>query len=119
MGNLLAVKVYAANIHDTMSGCHVYQAAKSKYLSIRGGCGDAGYRGVFVEFVRVKYGELVVISEKILSKVWQVLPWRWCVEWIFVWAIWSCILSKDYAIKSVYEENDFIISHLHTLLRRY
>ena len=26
MGNLLVVKVHAANIHDTMSGCHVYQA---------------------------------------------------------------------------------------------
>jgi hypothetical protein len=29
------------------------------------------------------------------------------------------ILSKDYEIKSVYEENDFMISHLHTLLKRY
>ena len=119
MGNLLAVKVHAANIHDTMSGCHVYQAAKNKYPSIRGGCGDAGYRGAFVEFIRVKYGELVAISEKILSNVWQVLPWRWCVERTFAWANWSRISSKDYAIKSVYEENDFIISHLHTLLRRY
>jgi putative transposase len=102
-----------------MSGCHVYQVVKNKYLSIKGGCGDAGYRGTFVEFVWVKYGELVAISEKIKSKVWQVLPWRWCVERTFAWANWSRILSKDYAIKSVYEENDFMISHLHTLLRRY
>jgi putative transposase len=65
MGNLLVVKVHAANIHDTMSGCHVYQAAKNKYLSIKNGCGDAGYRGVFVEFVRVKCGGIVDISEKV------------------------------------------------------
>ncbi|MCL1969978.1 MAG: hypothetical protein FWF66_00690 [Candidatus Bathyarchaeota archaeon] len=45
MGNLLVVKVHAANICDTMSGCHVYQAVKSKFSSIMGGCGDAGYRG--------------------------------------------------------------------------
>jgi hypothetical protein len=70
MGNLLAVKVHAANIHhDTMCGCHVYQAAKNKYLSIKGGCGDVVYRGMFVEFVRVKYGELIAISERIKSKI--------------------------------------------------
>ena len=56
MGNLLVVKVHAANIHDTISGCHVYQAAKNKYPSIKGGCADEGYRGTFVEFVNVKYG---------------------------------------------------------------
>jgi putative transposase len=119
MGNLLAVKVHAANIHDTMSGCHVYQAVKNKYASIKGGCGDAGYRGTFVEFVTVKYGEFIDISERILAKVWQVLPRRWCVERTFAWANLSRILSKDYEIKSVYEENDFMISHLHTLLKRY
>ena len=37
MGNMLAVKVHAANIHDTMSGCHVYQSAKNKYPDIEGG----------------------------------------------------------------------------------
>jgi len=45
MGNLLVVKVHAANIHDTMSGCHVYQAAKNKYPSIKGGYADESYRG--------------------------------------------------------------------------
>jgi hypothetical protein len=34
MGNLLAVKVHAANIHDTKGGCHVYQAAKNKFPDI-------------------------------------------------------------------------------------
>jgi len=28
-------------------------------------------------------------------------------------------LSKDYEIKAVYEENAFMVSHLHTLLKRY
>jgi putative transposase len=74
MRNLLVVKVHAANIHDTMSGCHVYQAAKNKYSSIEGGCGDAGYRGTFVEFVKVKYGEIIDISEKIKPKEWEILP---------------------------------------------
>jgi putative transposase len=52
MGNLLMVKVHAANIHDTMSDCYVYQEAKNKYPSLRGVCADAGYRGTFVNFVK-------------------------------------------------------------------
>ena len=63
MGNLLVIKVHAANIHDTMSGCHVYQEAKNKYFDLKGACGDAGYRGTFVDFVKTKYGNIVNISE--------------------------------------------------------
>ena len=80
MRNLLTVKVHAANINDTMSGCHIYQAAKNKYPSIQGCCGDEGYRGTFVEFVRVKYGETIDIAEKIKPKQWQIMPKRWRVE---------------------------------------
>jgi putative transposase len=119
MGNLLVVKVHAANIHDTKGGRYVYQAAKEKYSRIKGVCGDAGYRGTFVEFVKTNYGETVDISEKIKPKEWELLPKRWIVERTLSWANWSRILSKDYAIKTIYEENEFMISHLHTLLRRY
>ena len=119
MGNLLAIRVHAANVHDTMGGCHVYQAAKMKYPSLRGCCADAGYRGTFVEFVRVKYGETVDISMQITPKQWSILPKRWRVERTFGWANWSRVLSKDYEIKTVYQENIFMISHLHTLLKRY
>ena len=76
MGNLLVIKVHAANIHDTMSGCYVYQAAKDKYSSIKGGCADEGYRGTFVKFVKVKYGETIDIAEKIKPKEWEILPKR-------------------------------------------
>jgi putative transposase len=119
MGNLLVVKVHAANIHDTMGGCHVYQAAKNKYFSIKGACVDAGYRGTFVDFVKTKYGDMVDVSEQIKPKQWQILPKRWRVERTFAWANWSRILSKDYEIKAIYQENSFMVSHLLTLLRRY
>ena len=85
MGNVLAVKVHAANIHDTMGGCHVYQAAKIKYPAIEGACGDEGYRGTFVDFVTIKYKNKVDISEKIKPKQWQILPKRWIVERTFAW----------------------------------
>jgi len=118
MGNLLVIKVHAANIHDTMGGCHVYQASKIKYPSLIGCCADAGYRGTFVNFVKTKYGETVTIPEK-KSKEWRILHNIWRVERTFAWANWSRILSKDYEIKAVYQENVFMISHLHSLLKRY
>ena len=118
MGNVIAVKVHAANIHDTKSGCHVYQAAKNKYPDIEGACGDEGYRGTFVDFVTVKYANKVDISEKIKPKQWEILPKRWIVERTFGWANNSRRLSKDYEILVVSEENIFMISHLHTLLKR-
>ena len=115
----MSIKVHAANIHDTISGCHVYQAAKNKHFSIKGVCGDEAYRGTFVDFVKTKYGNTVDISKQIKPKQWKILPKRWIVERTFAWANWSRILSKNYEIRTVYQENIFMISHLHTLLKRY
>ena len=118
MGNLLTVKVHAANIHDTMSGCHVYQAAKNKYSDIEGACVDEGYKGTFVRFVTTKYGDKVDVSEKIKPKQWEILPKRWRVERTFSWFGNSRRLSKDYEILTSSVENMCMISHLHTLLKR-
>ncbi len=62
MGNLLTVKVHAANIHDTKSGCHVYQETKNKYPAVEDVCADAGYRGTFVPFVETKYAETLFLT---------------------------------------------------------
>ena len=43
-GHLLHVKVHAANIHDTVMGCKVFQEALIKYPRLQGVCADAGYR---------------------------------------------------------------------------
>ncbi len=44
---------------------------------------------------------------------------RWKVERTFSWLCHSRRLSKDYEIKTVYTETMVIISHLHTLLKRF
>ena len=51
MGNLLAVVVHAANIHDTKAGIIVAKPAHECYHSIRKFYTDAGYRGTFVQKV--------------------------------------------------------------------
>ncbi len=118
MGNLLAVTVHAANIHDTKSGINPAKRAYEKYTTIQKFCGDNGYRKSFEEAVLEQLGLGVDISKRIKPE-FEVLPLRWKVERTFSWANHSRGLSKDYEIKTVHEENMFIISHLHTLLKRY
>lgn len=118
MGNLLSVIVHAANIHDTVAGGSVFEKALEKYPSILGVCADAGYRKTF-EATFANLGKSVDISERIKPEGWQILPKRWRVERTFGWMNSSRRLSKDYEINTKSAENMTIISHLHTLLRRF
>ena len=117
MGNLLAVVVHAANIHDTKSGINPAKIAFEKYPTIKKFCGDEGYRKSFVEAVLSELGLDVDISEKIVHG-WAVIPKRWVVERTFAWANNSRRLSKDYEITVSSEEAFFTISHSRVLLRR-
>lgn len=79
MGNLLAVVIHAANIHDTKAGILAARDAFKKYPSIQRFCADAGYRKTFEQDV---YNELklgIDISMRIKPE-WEVLPKRWIVE---------------------------------------
>ena len=118
MGNLLAIVVHAANIHDTKSGIRPAKQAFQRYPSIKKFCGDEGYRKSFEEAVFAELGLGVDISARIKPE-WEILPRRWVVERTLSWLGHSRRLSKDYEIKSSYAETMVMISHLHTLLRRF
>jgi putative transposase len=118
MGNLLSIVVHAANEHDTKAGINPAKKAFVKYTTIKKFCGDEGYRKSFEEAVKVELGLNVDISEKIVPG-WAIIPKRWVVERTFGWGNNSCRLSKDYEIKTSHDENMFMISHFHTLLKRY
>ena len=79
MGNLLAVVVHAANIHDTRSGILAARDTFGKYPSIQRFCADAGYRKTFEQDVFCELGLGVDISVRIKPK-WEILPKRWIVE---------------------------------------
>lgn len=51
MGNILAVHIHAANIHDTKGECYVFANALQKYSSIKAGCADEGYRRTFKRLI--------------------------------------------------------------------
>ncbi len=118
MGNLLCINVHAANIHDTKGGVFTFEKALFHYPSIEGICADSAYKkhfkNIFEEFHNLK----VDISER-LDSTFKVMPKRWRVERTFSWLCHSRRLSKDYEIRSIYAETMVIISHIHTLLRRF
>ena len=117
MGNILAVVVHAANIHDTKSGINPAKEAHVAYPTIEKFCGAEGYRKSFVEAVLAELGLGVDISERVVPQ-FVVLPKRWVVERTFAWLGNSRRLSKDYEIRTASSENMVRISHIHTLLKR-
>ena len=118
MGNLLAVVVHAANIHDTKSGILTARDAVKKYPSIQRFCADAGYRKTFEQDVSRELGLGVDISARIKPE-WEILPKRWIVERSLAWLSNSRKLSKDYEIFVRSTQAVCIIAASHTLLKRF
>lgn len=118
MGNILAVNVHAANKHDTKGGVFVFEKALHCYPTIQAGCGDEGYRGTFKNTFEEFHNIRIDISPKIKPDE-RISPKRWRVERTFSWIGWSRRLSKDYEIRTDTQENMVIISHFHTLLKRF
>jgi len=117
MGNLLAITVHAANIHDTVIGLVPAMQAYDYYPTIKKFCGDEGYRKTFENEISEELGLGVDISKRIDPK-FAVIPKRWVVERTFGWLGNSRRLSKDYEIRTYYSEAIIQISHLHTLIKR-
>ena len=118
MGNLLAVVVHAANIHDTKAGILAARGAFEKYPSIQRFCADAGYRKTFEQDVSSELGLGVDISVRIKPH-WEVLPKRWIVERSLAWLNNSRRLSKDYEISVRSAQAVCIIAASRTLLNRF
>ena len=118
MGCLLAVKVHAANIHDTKGGIAAAALAYDKYPTIVRFCGDEGYRGTFEEYVAWDFDDVGVDISKRIKPEFVILPKRWIVERTFAWMNNSRRLSKDYELTVNSSENMSIISNLHTLLKK-
>ena len=118
MGNLLAVVVHAANIHDTKSGILAARDAFGKYPSIQRFCADAGYRKTFEQDVSRELGLGVDIVTR-TEPGRQVLPKRWIVERSLAWINNSRRLSKDYEISLHSAQAVCIIAAFRTLLMRF
>jgi putative transposase len=116
-GHILQVTAHAANTHDTVAGCKVFEKAVQKYPSLLGVCADAGYRKTMEIFVINVLKKSIEISKRIVKK-WSLLPKRWVVERTFSWLNNFRRLSKDYEITTSSAENYVIIAHSLGLLKR-
>lgn len=104
LGNLLHVKVHAANIHDTKAGCDVLDVASKKYPSLQAFSADAGYCGTAVDYVDNELGLTMHISKRI-TDTFAILPKRWIVERTFAWLGNFRRLAKDFEILTERAEN--------------
>jgi putative transposase len=116
-GHLLHVKIHAANIHDTVSGCEVFQETMKKYPTLKSVCADAGYRKTMEEFVTKVLKKTIEISERI-TPGWASLAKRWVVERTFAWLNHFRRLSKDDEISTNTAENFVVIAHSIVLFKR-
>lgn len=104
LGNLLCVKVHAANEHDTKAGCFVLAETTAKHPTIKAFSADSGYRGTAVRFAKEVLGVELHISKRIKDE-FAVLPKRWVVERTFAWLGNFRRLAKDFEIKTKTAEN--------------
>lgn len=116
-GNLLHIKVHAANIHDTKIGGLIFGDALKKYPNLEGACFDSGYRGTTVKYVENVLHKKADISSKIKDQ-WAILPMRWVVERTLGWFNAWRRLSKDYEISTSSAEALVIITFSMILLNR-
>lgn len=104
LGNLLHVKVHAANMNDTKAACDIFDYVSKKYPSISAYSGDAGYCGTAVNHVENEMKLKLHISKKIKDE-FAVLPKRWIVERTFAWLGNFRRLAKDFEILTERAEN--------------
>lgn len=111
------VKVHAANIHDTVAGCKVFEEALKKHSTIKGVCADAGYRKTMENYVKTTLKKTIEISTRI-TPGWAIIAKRWVVERTFAWLNHFRRLSKDYEISIINQETNIMIAHSMTLIKR-
>lgn len=96
-GLLLAVKVHAANTHDSKAAFEVIAPLAEKFDRMKKIYADGGYIGQLVDNVKSAYGydmEITLRTDK--STDFKPLPKRWIVERTFSWLENFRRLAKDY-----------------------
>lgn len=117
LGNLLHVKVHAANIHDTKAAPNVLEETVYKHPEIKGFSADEGYKGTAVNFVEQKLQLKMEISKKI-KDCWAVLAKRWIVERTLSWINNFRRMAKDFEILTLSEENFIRVAMMKIMLAK-
>lgn len=123
-GNLLMVKVFAANRHDGPAALRWWSQQLAAHLllsDVRIIRGDHHFGGVFKEGVEADSGVRVEVVSKLVEKPSQqampVHKGRWVVERTIAWESNSSRLSKDYERLPEHSEAFLLISSISRLIK--
>jgi putative transposase len=97
-GNLMAIAVHEANVHDSKGAPNVIKNLSFKFPRLAKILADGGYRGNLADWLLDKFGwelEVVLRPDECPSK-FKVLPKRWIVERSFAWLENFRRLTIDY-----------------------
>ena len=117
-GLLLAIKVHAANEHDSKSGYRVLKELKGRFGRMKKIYADGGYRGELIDKVKDKFGyEMAITLRSDKSTDFKPLPKRWLVERSFAWLDDFRRLAKDYERKVICSENMIYLAFIALMLK--
>ena len=97
-GNLMAIAVHEANVHDNKGAPKVIKNLSFKFPRLAKILANGGYRGNLADWLLDKFGwelEVVLRPDECPSK-FKVLPKRWIVEKSFAWLENFRRLTIDY-----------------------
>lgn len=102
----MAVKVHAANEHDSKSGYKVLERLKGRFDQVKKIYADGGHRGELIDKVKHMLNYDMKITLRTYNETYfKPLPKRWVVERSFAWLDDFCKLAKYYEREVVCSEN--------------
>lgn len=119
LGLPMAVKVHAANIHDSVGTVELIKQLQYMFPRLKKIIADGGYRGKLADTVKELGWELsVVLRPEESSKIFQVLPLRWIVERTFAWIENYRRMTTDYEYKTESAETMLQITCCQIMLKK-
>ncbi len=119
LGLPMAVRVHAANIHDSLGAVDTIELLKYKIPRLKKIIADGGYRGKLVDVVKEFGWNLsVVLRPNESSKKFKVLPLRWIVERTFSWIENYRRMTTDYEYKTDSAEAMLQITFCQIMLKK-
>ena len=119
LGLPMAVKVHAANIHDSVGAVQPIKQLQYIFPRLKKIIADGGYRGKLVDIVKDLGWELsVVLRKDESSKKFQAIPLRWIVERTFSWIENYRRMTTDYEYKAESAEAMLQITFCQIMLRK-
>lgn len=118
-GLIWAVFVHAANLSDSVMGCHLLSKAKGNLNRLEKILVDAGYRGLFTDLASDYLHVKAEISSKPpTEKGFVPVAKRWVNERTFGWFNFFRRLSKDYEHSTKCAESMVLLANCAIVLNR-